>query len=74
MSSQGVLTEKQLRVYNLLKEGYNQTQIAKMLKKSHNTISDSVKLIKKKGYDTNFDQNAKEMSVLEVVKPVLPTF
>ena len=64
------LTDKQMKVYNLLKEGYKQTQIAKMLKKDDSSITRTIQLIKKKGYLLEFEQNTKEKRDICIQEPI----
>lgn len=54
------LTEKQLEVYELLKKGYNQLEIAGKLGKSQPVVSRMVNRVKNKGY--TWDSNISRMS------------
>lgn len=52
------LTDKQLEMYNLSSEGLNQVQIAEKLNKSQSGVSQTLKVIKRKGYHIEKDKNA----------------
>lgn len=65
------MSDKQKEVYELLQKGYNQTQIGKLLKRSPQSVSETVKLIKKHGYSVKFDTNPVEIQEIEVEKPLL---
>jgi len=51
------LTAKQLKIYTMACDGMSQTEIAKELEISSNSISQSLKLSKKKGYEVVIPEN-----------------
>lgn len=60
------LTEKQEIVYNLMKEGLNQKEIAEKLKTTPPNISEIKKFIIKKGYDVDFTKENQETRLIKV--------
>lgn len=64
------LTEKQMQVYELLQEGYNQVQIGEMLGKSQQAIASSVKFIRNKGYKIHKNEKPLEKQQIQLSTPI----
>lgn len=60
------LTDKQMEVLNLLEEGHNQTEIAKMLEKDSSAVCRIIQTIKKKGYEANKGKITRESDKIDV--------
>jgi len=65
------LSDKQMEVKELLEQGYNQTEIAKMLGKSSAAVCDIVKTMKKHGYKLNIDEIPKKTKDLRFKNPII---
>ena len=68
------LTDRQMQVYNYLLEGYNQTQIAKMLGLSFQRISDIKKSVIKNGFNVKIKENPLGNQHFNMEKPIPAAF
>ena len=66
------LTDVQKEVYDLLMTGKNQTEISKILNKTTAAICDSVKIIKRKGFETKIKKIPKEIRVIKLETEITP--
>lgn len=66
------LTDKQLEVYNLACKGLNSTQIGRELSKSSPTIREFLKIIKRKGFKIQIEQNSLANEGLKALNPPTP--
>jgi hypothetical protein len=67
------LVDKQKRVHELLKIGLRTSEIAEKLNILPSDVSHTKKAIKKKGFETNFERNIKEIEKLEVMNQPIST-
>lgn len=68
--SRKTLTEAQQEVFELLNAGYNQIQIAEILKKNQSTIAGLVQNIRKRGFIARNNRNGVEKSQILGIKPI----